>query len=309
MTDTTDSTSNKVHIWGLLPEDKTLLNWSLNLRSTAAGVINFTGVDLLNPLLGQSGLFGDVLRYEFVFDSELGSYNGLPAHGQHLEFQGYSVTNQGVTGAGMGPASTTLDPFYDTENAVWHLATVTYNVVGSGSTDLFLQLGENGLNYQGERSSDAVVVFGNPLDPPLRGELDRYIDSATSDATILSTPGGANGTISLSDIGAPGEAASEFASQRNRTTKGDRIAATTVRTNKAARRQHTARLHEEPTAVPVEASPFNTPLQRSLKRRNEVNLPRISQRGWEEIWESEGVWWRPEIWDEDLFSTRIETHE
>ena len=102
----------------------------------------------------------------------------------------------------MGPASTTLDPFYDTENAVWHLATVTYNVVGSGSTDLFLQLGVNGLNYQGERSSDAVVVFGNPLDPPLRGELDRYIDSATSDATILSTPGG-EPVISLAPLVKP----------------------------------------------------------------------------------------------------------
>jgi hypothetical protein len=56
---------------------------------------------------------------------------------------------------------------------------------GPGSTDLFLQIGINGLNNVGENSAATDVVFGALTDPPLNGLTGRNMDSATPEACIV----------------------------------------------------------------------------------------------------------------------------
>ena len=51
------------------------------------------------------------------------------------------VANRDRVGAGMGPATTSTDPLYDASNDAWLVATIEYEVVGFGTTDLWLQIG------------------------------------------------------------------------------------------------------------------------------------------------------------------------
>lgn len=64
------------------------------------------------------------------------------------------------------------------------LATVTYDAIGSGATDFFLQIGRAGITRPGQRSSEVEVVFGGDDDPALNAEHDRETRSATADGSV-----------------------------------------------------------------------------------------------------------------------------
>ncbi|MFV2069074.1 MAG: FG-GAP repeat protein [Pirellulales bacterium] len=181
----TGTKDQMIHIWARPDTDKTLSAWSLNLRSTNDGVVKFTNAEVINPLLSALGDPLPVARYASASGKESVVNPNLIQ-----QLQGFSFPVPGLMGAGIGPATKLLDPFYSSANDAWLLASVTYDVIGPGSTDLFLQIGANGILNRGERTRDQNVIFGNPRDPALNGEApkdggDRGRDSATPEVTIV----------------------------------------------------------------------------------------------------------------------------
>jgi hypothetical protein len=189
--------SGKAYVWGRPDAGKTLLNWDLNIHTSSPGVISFTRVNVLNPLLGQITVPRPLpvtlplKRYEFINDSSV-SPNVVAPDGQSVLFAGFSVANTNTVGAGIGPQTTVppfMDPNYDSSNDSWLMAEITYEAIGTGMTDLFLQIGVHGLNHQNEASDQVDVILGALTDPPLNGFSGRNMDSATPEArTIVPEP-------------------------------------------------------------------------------------------------------------------------
>ncbi len=175
--------AGQLHIWLRPDSEKNFTDFSLNVRSTNEAVIDFTQVALNNPVLWEVAGFTRS-RFQVTYDSD----DGLPIETNPDAINGimgFSIFPQGDDGWGMGPKAVRFgDPFYDAVNDAFLLATVDYVTTGAGSTDLFLQIGEWGVNNDGERSTENWVVFGDLSDPPLNGENDREQDSATADASI-----------------------------------------------------------------------------------------------------------------------------
>lgn len=180
------STGNAVNVWARPDAGKTLRNWSLDLRSTNPGVLDFTSATVYNPQVGSIPSPPSSLdRWEFTTNGTIVA----PAADRIDNLSGFTIT---VGDLGIGPATSTatnppfseLDPLYDSVGDVWLLATVFYDILGTGTTDLFLQIGANGINNDGGVSADIGVVFGALTDPALNGNTGRQIDSLTADATI-----------------------------------------------------------------------------------------------------------------------------
>ena len=63
------------------------------------------------------------------------------------------------------------DPFYDPDANAWLLATISYDVTGVGTTDLFLQIGDQGVMAPGgddenaTTSADISLIFGGGSGP------------------------------------------------------------------------------------------------------------------------------------------------
>jgi hypothetical protein len=179
-------------IWGRPDDGKTLLNLSLNVVPDVSDpdpVIWFTRAHLDNPLLGRITFpppARDIKRYEFVQDSSTSpNFTMVPEiHG----LQGFSVTGQQVIGAGIGPDTTNLDPGYDPAHNSWHLGSIHWIAHKPGHVELFLQIGDNGLNNAGAASRDTGVVFGDLQDIVLNGETGRDQNSLRPDAIIWIIP-------------------------------------------------------------------------------------------------------------------------
>ncbi len=174
--------SGTAYVWAQVNLEKTLVNWELNIHTNAPGVIEFSGVEVPNPKLGESGdPPKDIRRYEFVAEPP-------PAlDGQSIDsFQGFTVANTDTIGLGLGPMAAELDPLYDAANDSWLIAEIDYVSAGKGRTDLFLQ--HVGLNNDGEGAGDIDVIFGALTDPPLNGLAGRDQNSATPEAHIVPEP-------------------------------------------------------------------------------------------------------------------------
>jgi hypothetical protein len=174
--------SGTMYVWGKVDPDKTLANWSLIIETSAAGAINFTSVDVLNPVLGVVQFPPppkNILRYEFVNEP-------APAGGGQsiMNFQGFTVANSAAIGAGIGPFTTAQDPNYDAVNDSWLLASIPYSAAGGANADIYLKIGTNGLNNQGGSSADTNVILGALTDPALNGGSGREQRSATPEAHI-----------------------------------------------------------------------------------------------------------------------------
>ena len=165
------SVGNAVYIWARPDSGKTLVNWSLNIVSTNSAVIDFTGATVHNPVVTT------VKRYESTGPGTLSS----PAPDSIDGFQAFTITGSEV---GIGPGTTASDPLYDATTDAWLMATILFDAVGAGSTDLFLQIGSNGINNQGDISANTSVIFGALTDPGLNGDTGRGVNSLTADATI-----------------------------------------------------------------------------------------------------------------------------
>lgn len=170
----------ELFIWGRPDAEKTLGAIDLRIVSSNREVLDFTGATFHSPLIGQAEFSSkDMRRFEFALNPVMSDPSSVVER-----IGGFSVTNEASIGAGIGPGSTATDPLYDTEADAWLLGTVTYDVIGSGSTNLFLQIGNNGLLYKGGRSSEVDIVFGGGADQALNGKTDRMVNSVTPDGSI-----------------------------------------------------------------------------------------------------------------------------
>lgn len=186
------TTTGSLFIWARPDSGKTLANWSLNLVSTNANVLTFTGssVEAFNVLDNSDP---NTVRWEYV-DEPGGDNSNL------LDIEGFSLFGIGTPriGVGIGPQSTGSpldDSFYDPVNDAWLLAQVDYTLTGvEEQTEIYLQIGSEGLNmFSGtpsdpnnflEPSASTNAVFGSISDPALNAATQRQLSSATPDATI-----------------------------------------------------------------------------------------------------------------------------
>lgn len=171
--------SGMIHVWAKPDTNKNLESFALNLVSTSETAIEFTSAEVIND-----GRFG------FVFDTN----NGLdiadqsicifpaPQHGI-WGLSGISITPESATG--LNAAAPGEDAFYDSVNQSWLLASIGYSALANGATDLFLEVGQIGMNYEGESAESLSVGFGALSDPKLgNGFEDRCTRSLTADATV-----------------------------------------------------------------------------------------------------------------------------
>jgi hypothetical protein len=174
--------SGTMYVWGKVDPDKTLLNWSMIVETSAPGAINFTSVDVLNPVLGVISFPPppkNILRYEFTNEPAPDAGNQSITN-----FQGFSVANTAAIGAGLGAFTSAQDPNYDAVNDSWLMAAISYSAAGAANADVYLKIGTNGLNNQGASSADTNVIFGALTDAALNGGTGREQRSATPEAII-----------------------------------------------------------------------------------------------------------------------------
>ena len=200
MVQVADGNTGEIYIWAKPDTDKTLESFSLNLVSTSETAIEFTSAEVIN-----GG------RFSFVFDTSHGldiedqtiCVFPAPLHGV-WGLSGLSIDP--VSGTGLNAAAPGGDPHYDAVNGTWLLATIGYSAAAIGSTDLFLEIGQIGMNYEGEAAETMTVRMGNLADPPLSNEFnDRCEPSVTRDAQIEVVdmlPGdfNLNGSLDADDI-------------------------------------------------------------------------------------------------------------
>ena len=174
----------QLHIW-MRPSnpEQNLQGVSLNLRSANAGIINFTGATVFNPVHGE--LLGrELRRWDSLGDYTISAY---PDTLSHLLGNGQNSLNSFP--AGIGAAAKEIpDALYDPEADAFLYATVTYDVINRGSTDLYLQIGGVGIIAEGGETSDINVIFGGGFDPPLNANDERNMDSAIADGFIMYAP-------------------------------------------------------------------------------------------------------------------------
>jgi len=207
--------SGVLYVW-IRPEDGQILRGvSLALRSTTPEVIDFASVTVYNPTsvigIPASDATLTAARWEAIIDSttdvpsnwqssrpviDLGGPDDNEIRGQERRwpdntdysgFGAFTVLGENadvVTNIG-GEKERTFDPLYDPVADAWLFATIGYDVIGIGTTDLYLQVGGNGIVPLAGSSSDVNVVFGGGDDPPLNADDDyRETNSATRDGSI-----------------------------------------------------------------------------------------------------------------------------
>lgn len=156
-------------IWGRPDAGKTLLNYHVEADVTDHEVLWPTDAEIRNPLLGNTGdpLNKDVFRHEFT------AVNGPDASG--VDIRGFSVSNQQVIGAGLGPNTQGDDPLYDPTTDAWLLGSVHFVVHRPGHAHVTLAIGDRGINNVDESSEQTSVVFGSEQNAPLNGEFERGV--------------------------------------------------------------------------------------------------------------------------------------
>jgi len=172
------------------PGFKTITDFSLNLLATDASIDLGESV-VFNPVIGGSK------RYQFVNDSSEGlAASGSPEEIYDLFGIRVDVSDNGVSHDGFGGVCGS-DPYCDTDSAgtyAWLIGAVTYTATGAG--DLVLQIGQFGINYDGESTANTNVIFGSDgvySLPPYNGEthrsMTRWSDSyPEAEITVLVAP-------------------------------------------------------------------------------------------------------------------------
>ena len=178
-----------VHVWAQPEAGKSLANFSLNLVSDSETVLQLDDVEVHNELDGENRRFefivdsyqtpdvSTVLDAPCIFDFEV----ELPTHAM-WGFRGFTVADE--VGSGLDPGTADADPGFDDVNNTWLLASIGYTPTELGSANLFLQIGEIGMNQANGDSSELFARFGSASDAALNAKSQRCVSSATSDASI-----------------------------------------------------------------------------------------------------------------------------
>ena len=170
------------------PGFKTITDFSLNLLATDASID-----------LGESVVFNPVIdgskRYQFVNDFSEGlAATGSPEKMYDLFGIRVDPSDNGVSHDGFGGVCGS-DPLCDTDSNdayAWLIGAVTYTATGAGN--LLLQIGQFGINHDGESTAYTDVVFGSDPTNPARsynGELHRSVTRGGDldpEATITIVP-------------------------------------------------------------------------------------------------------------------------
>lgn len=180
--------TSSFYIWAKPDPGEVLLNWSLNLVSSNANALQFQASDVstFNPVLNATT---NERRWEFVGEPGTASLtpDGLMLNrvmGFSFQFDTLDIGYSGV-GIGSGLTSSGNDPF--AANNSWLIAKVNYRTGSQvGSTDIYLQIGDAGINHLGDSSAMTDVVLGALSDPPLNaGVGGRNAKSFTPELVIV----------------------------------------------------------------------------------------------------------------------------
>lgn len=139
-------------LWARTDLNATLRNVSLNLDSTVASVIDFSAATIENedPATG-----GD--RFQFVQDSSMRAVStplvitSSPDGIENLQAFTVSGSYSGLNPTNADDASLALP--------AWRLATVSAQLTGTGTTQLQLSVGDNGINNDGGTVAGHTAVF------------------------------------------------------------------------------------------------------------------------------------------------------
>ncbi|MCA9235445.1 MAG: hypothetical protein KDA44_08225 [Planctomycetales bacterium] len=155
-------------VWATVDAGKTLSNASLNLASSDPSVLDFAGGWWNNTTAGG------VPRFQFVHDS---SDTGLlpplvpsTSPTDRLDaLQGFSLDATAATGLSLANAD-------DLSGGVprWLVAEIQWLPVAIGTTEIHLQIGDNGLNNLGEDAAAQIVTLGRDDDVAYQAGLSTH---------------------------------------------------------------------------------------------------------------------------------------
>jgi hypothetical protein len=181
-----DVDTHTLGIW-IDPGAQTLVGVSLKIASSTPGVIQFTGSTIFSA---------DIVANNFggldVGDRWSTKNNGTVTNDLIQNLQGFivpPVNNNALspsyngTGGGFG----LLDTGYDSASGDFLFATISYQVIGMGSTDLFLQVGDNKIAPSVGTSANVQVIFGAGESTILNGG-NIGLSGSVADATISIVP-------------------------------------------------------------------------------------------------------------------------
>ncbi|MEQ8211639.1 MAG: PEP-CTERM sorting domain-containing protein [Lacipirellulaceae bacterium] len=187
-------------IWARPATGETLSAFSLNLVSTQSATLDFQSIEVYNPTVQ---VLPTVERHQLVFDTSEGLAIGVPAN--YIEaFSGLSILDgsSGLSDSiGIGPSCDMNDAHCSDASGddSWRVATVTYMAGAAGTTtDLYLEIGTQGLWHDGGTPTDSSAVFGLATDTVHRWDtsggqdnrdiyantIGAYVGLGLADATI-----------------------------------------------------------------------------------------------------------------------------
>ncbi|MCA9260707.1 MAG: hypothetical protein KDA61_15950 [Planctomycetales bacterium] len=163
-----------IALWGRSAPGVNLIGFSLNLLETNASTIDLTDIQVVNPPLSAP----NAQRFQITFDSTV----GLPLYPEGAYgFNGFSILNNSgelPDGVGIGPANLADPGVAGTDdNARWLMGVITYTAAQAGSsTDLYLQIGEQGFLHEGHQVVDTLASFGSPAGNPGIPDVAQHYD-------------------------------------------------------------------------------------------------------------------------------------
>jgi len=155
----------ELHVWARPAPGRNLAAFALNLVATQSGVATFEDVEVLNPTLDGAG----TRRFQLVFDTA----SGLLADDDGIRgFQGFNLFPGGglPAAAGVGPTCGGDPGCADAGGPAWQLATAVLAGTAYGSTELFLEIGTQGLWQSPPQApapdppANTAAAFGLPND-------------------------------------------------------------------------------------------------------------------------------------------------
>lgn len=170
-----------IDVWARPAATMTLGGFSLSLVAEQPGAITFAKVEVLNPHNESN----NTVRHQIVFDSTvewsavetiegedvevMHTYDEYNLYDDHIDhFLGLSLLNdsEGLeNGGGIGPECADTECYEIGGAPAWRIATVTFDAGASGnSTELYLEIGTQGIWYMGDASAQTSALFGVPDD-------------------------------------------------------------------------------------------------------------------------------------------------
>jgi autotransporter-associated beta strand protein len=182
-------------IWAKLDDDQILENWSLRAVSTNYLALDFIGGDIasFNPRLGTiagpGGPIG-VYRWEEVGEPVNNRDSANRSVSTLDNLRGFSTFYGNRLPVGIGPpgGGAYSDPFYHPGTKAWLLGRIDFTL-GTGASDVYLQIGQAGMNYLNGTAKSINVILGEDehLTVPFNADDNTLKSSTTAEAIVKVT--------------------------------------------------------------------------------------------------------------------------